>query len=57
VFQAHSRLYHSTLGLREIKKKEKILPPALRVASNHLFQILNVYWSSPTFGDLGYKSK
>ena len=29
VFKAHRRVYHSTLGLREIKKKKKVHPPGL----------------------------
>ena len=31
--------------------------PALRVGSNHLFQIPGLYWSSPESGDLCYKSR
>ena len=57
VLKAHTRVYHSTLG-RGIKKKKKHTgPPALRVGSNRLFQVLDFSWHSPKSGDLWYKSK
>ena len=40
VFKAHRLLYHSTLGLRVIKKKSRHLEEAVEVFERDAFQLL-----------------
>ena len=54
VFKAHRRLYHSTLGLRVVRKKKKILNLRYHQPSEWdqiaCFSSLDLYWTSPESG-------
>ena len=72
MFKAHRLVYHSTLGLRVIKKRKKCpspaphgklltntcaTTPALRADANRLFQALDLYRRSLECGDLLHTSR
>jgi len=48
VFKAHRRLYHSTLGLREIKKKKRLRKPASGSQVWRLVSGMGVFGSGDT---------